>query len=109
MIVRLQNNIGKTKAVLCTPGFIWGQLIVKEYKRRATGEEATFREQKKTRVSCEECRIEMTALSLRDHMERSHGIVMLQTQEVDVGGGVPEIYAVPFSQVLKSMACPVGG
>ena len=94
---------------MCTPGFIWGQLGVAAYKRRATGEGDTFREQKKTSVSCKDCVTAMSELLFLHQMERSHRIVMLQTQEVDVGGGVPEIYAVPFSQVLKSMACPVGG
>ena len=35
--VGLQTNLSKTKAVICTPGFIWGQQGVEAYKRVSTG------------------------------------------------------------------------
>ena len=50
--VSLQKNLNKTKAVICTPGFIWGQQVDESYKRQATGEGPTFRERNRTRVSC---------------------------------------------------------
>ena len=53
--VCLQTNLGKTKAMICTPGFIWGQHGAEAYKRRALGEGQNFRESKGTRVSCEVC------------------------------------------------------
>ena len=34
----LQTNLNKTKAVIFTPGFIWGHQGAEAYKRRATGE-----------------------------------------------------------------------
>ena len=49
--VGLQTNLGKTKTMVCTPGFIWGQQGTAAYKRIATREEETFQERKKTRVS----------------------------------------------------------
>ena len=44
-------NLEKTKAVVCMPGFIWGKWGDTSYKRRATGDGATFREREKTQVS----------------------------------------------------------
>ena len=55
----LLTNIVKTKTMVCTPGFVWGQQGAALYKRRATGEGDMFREQKKTKVRCEECGREM--------------------------------------------------
>ena len=95
--------------MLCTPGFIWDQQGAAEYKRRATGEGATFRERKRTGVICAECGGTMPASSLRHHMERSHVIVMPQNRGVDVGGGGPEIYVVYFPRILKSVECPLEG
>ena len=40
--VELQTNLGNTKAMVCTPGFIWVQQGNEVYKRRATGEGANF-------------------------------------------------------------------
>ena len=53
------------------------------------GEGATFREQKKTRVSCEECGTAMEVFSLSHQTDRAHEIFMTQTQGVDFGRGVP--------------------
>ena len=75
----LQTNLGKTKEMMCTTGFIWGKLGVSAYKRSVMEEGATFREQKKIRVSYEECGTAMTVSSLRHHMGRAHRIVMPQT------------------------------
>ena len=52
--VGLLKNIDKDKAMVCTPGFIWGQQGTAAYKRREKVEGATLWERKKTRVSCEE-------------------------------------------------------
>ena len=41
--VGLETNLEKAQIVLCTPGFIWGQIAEEEYKGRAIGEGATFR------------------------------------------------------------------
>ena len=48
----LKRNLGKTKAILCTPVLIWGHQGEVAYKRRMPGEGDTFRERKWTRVSC---------------------------------------------------------
>ena len=101
-------NLGETKTMTCTPGFVWGQLGQDACKRRSTGEGTTFWERKRTRVSCRECGTTMAASSLRNHMERTHGRSLAQTQEVDtgVGGGG---CMVSFPRVLPSVACPVEG
>ena len=38
----------------------------------------------------------MVVFSIRHHIVRAHGIVMPHTQEVEVGGGVPDKYVVSF-------------
>ena len=73
--------------VVCTPGFVWGQQLEAEYKRRSMGECSTFRERKITRESCYEYGEMMSASLLLHHMERSHGRVMTKTWGVDVGKG----------------------
>ena len=107
--VGLQMKLGKTKGMVFTPGFIWGQLGVAAYKRRATGEGDTFRERKKTRVSCKECVTTMAELLLLHHMERSNGIVIPHNRGVEFGRGVPETYVVSFPLVLNLVACAADG
>ena len=51
----------------------------------------------------------MATSSLRHHTERSHGRLFTQVREVDVGGGVLEVYKVLFSRILKFVECPVEG
>ena len=65
---RLKTNLNKTKAVICTPGFIWGQQGAEVYKQLSTGEGPTFWESNKTRLSCEECGETMADSYLRHHM-----------------------------------------
>ena len=57
----LETNLKKTKAMVCTQGFIWGKWGDLAYKRRATGEGETFRERKKTRVSYTTCSVTVEA------------------------------------------------
>ena len=52
----LQTDLGNTKAMICTVGFILGQQVAESYSWRATGEEPTFREREITRVTYEVCR-----------------------------------------------------
>ena len=51
----------------------------------------------------------MNAALFQHHMERTHGIVLIQTRGVDVGGGVLDTYMVYFTRVMKSVAYPVDG
>ena len=92
-----------------TTGFIWGQHVADAYKRRATGEGPTSRERKLTRVSCKEYGGEMAQLSIRRHMERSHGIVLPHIRGADVRGAGLETYKVSFPRILKSVGCLVEG
>ena len=64
----------KTKAMVCTPGFIWGKWEEFSFKRQETGEGANFRERKKTRVSCATCGVMVAESYLKAHMARGHGI-----------------------------------
>ena len=54
--------------MVCTPRFIWGKWGELAYKMRATGEGATSRERKKTRVSCTVCGVTAKASYLKTHM-----------------------------------------
>ena len=105
----LQTNLSKTKSMVYTPRFIWGQQGVEAYKQRDAVEGPTFLERKRTRVICEDCRGNMTASSLWHHMHMSHGIVMPLIIGVNIGGGGPETYKVLFLQILKLVDCPVEG
>ena len=79
-------------------GIPWGQ-------RRTRGEQQEKGpEQKKTRVSCEECGGAMAASSLCNHTEITDGIVLPQNRGVHIGGGGPETYRMYFSWVLKLVA-----
>ena len=49
----IDNNLKKNKAMVCTPGIIWGKWGELAYKRQVTGDGETFRERKKTRVGTE--------------------------------------------------------
>ena len=105
----LQTNMGKTKAMICTPGFIWGQQGAEAYKRRATGEGPNFRERVKNRVSWEVCGGEMDSSYLLHHMERLHGRVLPQLGGVEDGGVVLEVYKLLFLRIPNSVECPVEG
>ena len=107
--VGLQKNLGKTKAMICKPWFIWGQHGVEAYKRRATGEGPNFREKKVTGIICKVCGGIMDASSMRHHMERSHGRVLPQVRGVDTEGGGLEVYKVSFLQIPKLVECLVEG
>ena len=48
----MKDNLEKCKVMVFTTRFIWGEWGDSSYKWRATGEGATLRERKKTRVSC---------------------------------------------------------
>ena len=60
----LQKNMIKTKAMICTPWFIWGHKGVGAYNKRSTGEGTNLQERKRTRVSCKECGGTTATLSL---------------------------------------------
>ena len=47
----IDDNLKNTKAMVCTPRFIWGKWGETVYKRQATGKGATFRDRKRMRVS----------------------------------------------------------
>ena len=107
--VGLHKNLGRTKKMVFTTRLIWVQQGVAAYKRRATGEGATFWQRKITKVSCTECGGTMAESSLCHHMEISHGIVLPHTRREDVGGGSSETYVVSLLRILKSVECPVEG
>ena len=48
----LETNLENNKALVCTPGHIWGKWSEVAYNCRSTREGATFRERKRVRVSC---------------------------------------------------------
>ena len=104
-----RDEPGKTKAVVCTPRFIWEKVRGVAYKRRATGEGSTFGEQKKARVSYSTCGVMVAASYLKAHMARSHCICVPQTRGVDEVGRGPTKYVVSFPKVLQEVRCLVPG
>ena len=95
--------------MVCTHGFIWDNWEETAYKRRVTGEEETFREWKKTRVSCTVCGVTVSASYFKTHMTKNHGICVPQTRGVDEERGGPTIYVVSFPLVLQEVKFPVLG
>ena len=75
-------NLDKTKAMVCTPEFIWGEWGELAYKQKATGEGATFRERNKTIMSCNMCSVMVSASNLKKQMATSHGICVPHTRGV---------------------------
>ena len=69
----LETNLEKTKALVFTPGYIWGEWSDAAYKGRATGNRETFRERKRARVSCTVCRVTVAAYSLKGNILSQHG------------------------------------
>ena len=55
----LETNLKKTKAMVCTPGFIWGKWGEMAYKRLATVEVSAFGDQKEMMVSCTVCGVKV--------------------------------------------------
>ena len=51
----LETKMENTKALVCTPGYIWGKWSEAAYKRRAIGEGGNFRERRRMRVICTVC------------------------------------------------------
>ena len=82
----LENNLKKSKTMVCTPGYIWVKLGEHLYKIQDTVEGATYREQKRFRVSCAECSVTVEKSYLNQHMASLHGLCIPQTRGVDEKG-----------------------
>ena len=72
--IGLEANLEKTKAMVCTPKFIWEKWGETAYKQRATGEGETFRERKKTRMNFTKYGVTVVASYLKTHMAQIHVI-----------------------------------
>ena len=105
----LEMNLEKTKAMVCTPGFIWGNWGELAYKGHATGEGATLRERNKTRVICYTCGVTVVTSYLKSYMARNHGIRIPQTRWVDVIWGGLTTYVVSLPKVIQEVRCQVPG
>ena len=105
----IDANPKNTKAMVCTPWFIWGKWGETAYKQQVTGEGATFRERNSMRVSCTKYIVTVEELYLKAHMEIIHGIYAPQTRGFDKVGGGPITYVVSFPRVLQTVKCPVPG
>ena len=69
------KNLSNTKAMVCKPGLILGQQGTAAYKSRVMVEDM-FCEQKKTRVSCKECRGGVEVSLIHHYMDITHSIVL---------------------------------
>ena len=108
-IMGLETNLDNTKAVVCTPCFIWGKWGGQAYKRRVVGEGATFQESKRLRVSCTKYGVAVSQYSLKQHMKILHGICVTLTRGFGNKGEGTTTYVVPLLRVLQSVRCPVPG
>ena len=107
--VGIYTNLGKTKSMVCTPGFIWGEMGKEAYNQQAMGEGATLKEQNRTRVSCRERRVTMEASYLQQHVASIHGRSLLHKREVDNGVWGRDTYRVSFHRFLNSVAYMIEG
>ena len=73
------------------------------YKQWAMGEGATFRERKKTRVSCTVYSVTVTESYLKIHMAIIHGICVSQTRGADKVGGGLSTYVLSLTRVLQEV------
>ena len=105
----LDTILENTKAMVCTPGFIWVKWSKEAYKSRATVEGETFREKKGIRISCSECGLTVAASSQKHHTARQNRVSAPQTIWFDEGGGEPTTYVVSLPWVLNMVKCPVTG
>ena len=71
------------------------------------GEGVTFREWKKSKVSCATCGVTVAASYIKAHMARSCGIYVPHMRGVDEVGGVPTTYVMSFPKVIQEVICPV--
>ena len=85
--VGLDTNLESMRALVCIPGYIWGNWSEAAYNRKDTGEGVNFRERNRSRVSFSECGVTVVVLSLKGHTERHHDRSVPQTRQVEIGGG----------------------
>ena len=107
--MRLEANLEKTKAMVCTRRLIWGEWRDTTYKQPETGKGATLREQKKTQVICTMCSVTVWNYYLKIHMDLTHSICVPQKREVNEVGGLTTTYMVSFSRLLQEVKCQVLG
>ena len=71
--VGLNTNTGKTVSMTFRPCAAAGNQLEESYGHKTTGEGLTFRERKRERVECRDCRKEVEVGSLDSHRMSQHG------------------------------------
>ena len=104
--VGLKTNTTKTKAMICTPGYIATQMSDQQYRRRMRGTGQTYRERQRRRVECSLCNRNLAAASLPSHMLSQHGVVHQDNQPAPPEEQARD-YRVSFPPHLDSIECPV--
>ena len=79
------------------------------YKKHATGEGVTFREQKNTRGSCTEFGVKVVASYIKKIIAQSHVICVPQKRRVDEAVGGTTTYVFSFPRVLQEVKFTVPG
>ena len=101
----LEANLEKTKAMLCTPRFIWEKWGKTACKQLAEGEGETFREWKKTQVICTEWFVAVEASYINTHMIQIHTICIPHMRGVNEVGGGPNTYVLSLPRGLQEVKC----
>ena len=73
------------------------------------GEGATFRERKKTQVSCTKCGVTVATSYLKTYTEITHDICVPQTRGVEEVRGGTTTYMVSLYRMLQEVKCPMLG
>ena len=112
--VGLNTNSGKTVSMTCRPCSTTGNRSEEAYGRLMTGEGPTFKERKRERGVCGDCRKEVAAGFLDSHRITQHGKPREKRwtwtdAATGVGeGGEPQTYRLEFPKG-GAKACPVEG
>ena len=107
--VDLQMNLGETKVMVFTPGFIWRRQSEAAYKRLETLDGEMFRERNRARLSGEVCRAMMLELLLCHNMEITHCKIFSHTHGVDIVGAGADMCVISLPFVLMLVTCLVEG
>ena len=75
--VGLRTNVQKTKAVTFVPGKIRTRLSTEAYTRSQVGLQSRA-DWERRRVECDRCGVELSAASLRGHLETQHSVYQVQ-------------------------------
>ena len=106
--VGLRTNVRKTKTMVCVPGKVRTRWRDSSYRRRYKGLNSR-QEWESRRVECDQCGRQMSAASLRRHLETQHAVYQASVvSEEALEQRAPRTYRV-YQSADGVFRCPVPG